>query len=175
MTSESNEPLDELQDRLEHVFGDIELLRCALTHSSVKDDENPSNERLEFLGDSILGMIVSEFLYRELPDATEGDLTRIKSVVVSRQSLGKLAKRLELQKYLSVGKGVRKQRSVPISLSANAVEAIIAAIFLDSGMESARRFVLENFAPFANIVIKNRHAKNYKSLLQHHAQRMLMA
>jgi len=147
------------------------LLRKALTHSSLKDADNPSNERLEFLGDSILGMIVSEYLYATMPEVDEGELTRIKSVAVSSSMLARCSERMGLSEYLRVGKGIAMRPRLPRSILANAFEAITAAIYLDSGVEDARRFVLQHLVPRIEEVLEDRHARNYKSLLQQVAQR----
>ena len=100
------DPLAELEAALGHRFRDRALLTQALTHSSRKPELRCSNERLEFLGDSVLGAAVSDYLYRRFPDYTEGDLTRVKSVVVSRVVLARAAREMDLGKYLLVAKGV---------------------------------------------------------------------
>ncbi|MFO0981013.1 MAG: ribonuclease III [Planctomycetota bacterium] len=159
--------------KLGYPFRDRKHLRQALTHSSAKDAVNQSNERLEYLGDAVLGFVVSEYIFNHLGDANEGELTRIKSVVVSKASLLKLAKKLQLQDHLLLGKGVRKRRSVPTSLLADAVESVIGSIFIDGGLEAAKPFILEHFTPFIRTVLRNRHAKNYKSMLQHFTQQKM--
>ncbi len=104
------DPLAELEAALGHRFRDRTLLTHALTHSSRKPELRCSNERLEFLGDSVLGAAVSDYLYRRFPDYTEGDLTRVKSVVVSRVVLARAAREMDLGKYLLVAKGVANAR-----------------------------------------------------------------
>jgi ribonuclease-3 len=173
LDSPTKQDLAKTEKALGYRFRDKQHLRQALTHSSAKDDKNPSNERFEYLGDSVLGFVVSEYLFAQMGDANEGELTRVKSVVVSKASLIKLAKTLKLQQYLVLGKGIRKRRAVPASLVADAAEAIIGAIFVDGGLEAAKVFVLEHFTPFVHTVLRNRHAKNYKSLLQHFTQQTL--
>ena len=101
------------QEAIGYLFRREGLLRKALTHSSVKDEMNPSNERLEFLGDAILGVAISEYLFSILPENDEGDLTKIKSVVVSSQALSRLGLELGLDKYLLVGKGIRMKKELP--------------------------------------------------------------
>jgi ribonuclease III len=165
------ERLRACEEAIGYVFRCPTLLRKALTHSSLKDDENPSNERMEFLGDSILGLIVSEHLYAVLPGVDEGELTRVKSVAVSSQILARCATALDLRSYLRVGKGISSRTRPPRSILANAVEAITAAIYLDSGLADARLFVLQNLVPRIEEVLEDRHARNYKSLLQQIAQR----
>jgi ribonuclease-3 len=169
--SEERLSLASCESKLGYSFRDPGLLVKALTHSSSKTAETPSNERLEFLGDAILGMIVSEFLYSSFPDYTEGQLTRIKSVVVSSRTLGKETERIGLDAHVTVGKGIAVKKSLPRSLLANVFEAVIAAIYLDGGVEPARRFVLEALRPEIEKVLQNQHHKNYKSLLQHFVQK----
>ncbi|MEN8151191.1 MAG: ribonuclease III, partial [Planctomycetota bacterium] len=162
------------QEDIGYLFRREGLLRKALTHSSVKDDKHPSNERLEFLGDAILGMVISEYLFSMLPHNDEGDLTKVKSVVVSSQSLSRLGLELGLDKYLLIGKGIRLKKEIPRSLIANVVEAVIAAVYLDRGMEAARHFVLDHLHAYVEEVLADEHVeKNYKSLLQQCAQKEL--
>src|SRR5262245_51053782 len=118
-------------------FRDPTLLLQALTHSSIKTIDNPSNERLEFLGDSVLGLVMTEFLYNFFQDLSEGDLTQIKSVVVSTSVLARESERLCLDQYYSVGKGVIRRKKLPVSLLANVFEAVVAAIYKDAGLEAA--------------------------------------
>ncbi len=156
-------------------FRDPSLLLQALTHSSIKTADNPSNERLEFLGDSVLGLVMTEFLYNFFQSHDEGDLTQIKSVVVSTTVLAKESERLRLDQYYSVGKGVPRKRKLPISLLANVFEAVVAAIYKDVGLEGARRFVLRNLYHQVLAVAENRHRRNYKSILQQWAQKEMNA
>jgi ribonuclease-3 len=160
------------QESIGYLFRREGLLRKALTHSSVKDVKNPSNERMEFLGDAILGMVISEYLFSLLPLNDEGDLTKVKSVVVSSHTLARLGEELGLDNYLLIGKGIRLRKEIPRSLIANSVEAIIAAVYLDRGMEAARHFVLDHLHSYVQEVLQDDHReKNYKSLLQQYAQK----
>ena len=161
------------EEKIGYRFRDSTLLLQALTHSSIKTIDNPSNERLEFLGDSVLGLVMTEFLYNFFQDHTEGDLTQIKSVVVSTSVLARESERLSLDRYYSVGKGVTRRKKLPTSLLANVFEAVVAAIYKDSGLESARRFVLRNLYHQVLAVAENRHKRNYKSILQQWAQKEL--
>ena len=182
--------LRELEAALGYSFGEKELLAQALTHSSRKSDLRRSNERLEFLGDAILGAVISEYLYRAYPDYAEGDLTRLKSAVVSRTALARVAKDMSLGRYLIVAKGVARlpegerdgddaefptepgqEKRVPQSLLADAVEAIIAAVYLDGGSEAARSFVLRHLTPAIERADSNAHGDNFKSALQQYTQR----
>lgn len=167
----SQDRLADCQQDLGYAFRDPERLRVALTHSSIKSDSNPSNERMEFLGDSVLGAIVAEHLFHEFPGYDEGELSRIKSVVVSAPVLAREAKRLRLPRYIFVGKGMSNLGKLPNSLLANAFEAIVAAIYLDRGFAAAREFVLGHIAQQVQAVVRNQHQKNYKSILQHLCQK----
>ena len=165
------ETLNECEKALDYKFKDRELLSLALTHASCKTDETPSNERLEFLGDAVLGSIISEYLFHEYPDLTEGEMTQIKSAVVSRPALAAESERLGLWRFMSVGKGMASLDEMPPSLLANVFEAVIGAIFLDGGMDPARMFIMNNLRRQIELTEDGRHRKNYKSLLQEFSQR----
>jgi ribonuclease-3 len=165
------ETLNECQKALGYEFKDRELLSLALTHASCKTDEVPSNERLEFLGDAVLGSVISEYLFHEYPDLTEGEMTQIKSAVVSRPALAEESHRLELWQFMSVGKGVASLNEMPPSLLANVFEAVVGAIYLDGGMEPAREFIMNGLRRQIELTEDGRHGKNYKSLLQEYSQR----
>jgi ribonuclease-3 len=132
-----------------------------------------SNERLEFLGDAVLGLVICEALYERFPEYLEGDLTKIKSVLVSRRTCAKVIKKLGLQEFLEVGKGMNGSRAITGSLSAALLEALVAAVYQDGGLAAAKEFVLRGF----NSMIEQADAKqshgNYKSLLQQHSQQRL--
>jgi ribonuclease-3 len=178
----SEEPLPEPDDsqstrmercerRIGYVFQDKELLREALTHASSAEHRLASNERLEFLGDAILGAIVCELLFRRYPEYQEGDLTKIKSVVVSRQSCAKISEALGLQEFLIVGKGVSGSPSIPLSLLGDVFESLIGAIHLDGGSEAAKRFIESLMGPEIELAAIGELGGNFKSLLQQLAQR----
>ena len=114
-------------------FRDKELLRAALTHASGAQHRLASNERLEFLGDAILGAVVCEMLFHQYPEYLEGDLTKIKSIVVSRQTCAKISEALGLEEFLILGKGMTTHPSVPPSLLSDVFESLMAAIYLDGG------------------------------------------
>ena len=119
-------------------------------------------------------MVISEYLFSMLPENDEGDLTKVKSVVVSGESLTRLGIEIGVDKYLLIGKGLRLKSEIPRSLIANVMEAIIAAVYLDRGMEAARHFVLDHLHGYVEEVLNDDHdEKNYKSLLQQHAQKTL--
>jgi len=163
--------LEACQGAIGYHFRDPDLLVQALTHSSNKPQRGTSNERLEFLGDAILGMVVSEHLFATYEGHTEGELTTIKSVVVSQRTLARQGRQLGLDEFLSVGRGMDRGRRLPNSVVANVFEALIAAIYLDRGFEAARRFILRVLGPEIERAEEHKHKKNFKSLLQQLAQR----
>jgi ribonuclease-3 len=163
--------LDHLETRLGHRFKTPALAVQAMTHSSAKDRDLPCNERLEFLGDAILGQIISEHLYHHFPGYEEGELSTMKSIIVSAKTLAERAKDLELDRIILLGRGLAEKRLLPRSILCNAFEALIAALYLDAGFEAARDFVLRRLRVDIDVILKDKHEKNYKSLLQDYAQR----
>ena len=170
-----SDPLEAVQQILGHRFRDLDLLKSSLTHASIAENRLASNERLEFLGDAVLGLVICEELYTRFPQYLEGELTRIKSVVVSRETCAQVADRLGLVQHLSLGKGITEAASLPASLAACAYESITGAVYLDGGLEPARRFILAHMGEEIDRVFAGEHRLNYKSLLQQHAQRDLGA
>ena len=170
---------DELRQSAEkvlgHVFADPDLLEEALTHTSAADTRLRSNERMEFLGDAVLDLVVVDALYREFPSYFEGDLTKVKSAVVSRRTCAAAAREAGLDVLLIVGKGIEGRQHIPASLTANVYESLVAALYLDGGYEVAKRFVLETMTPHIRTLSANLHQHNYKALLQQHAQRLYNA
>ena len=163
--------LEALQESLGVSFNDLSRLRQALIHSSYVN-ENPgsalaANERLEFLGDAVLGLAITEKLYQELPIATEGEMTQLRAALVSRDTLARLAKVTGLGDYLYLGKGeeISGGRDKPANL-ASALEAIIAAIFLDHNLATSKHFVLRLFQQELEKVISQGGIVNYKTQLQ---------
>ncbi len=163
--------LVECQRRLEYEFREPSLLVAALTHASGAQHRLASNERLEFLGDAILGFIVCETLYRIFPDSLEGDLTRIKSVVVSRETCSRISDQLQLIDFLIVGKGLSVNKPVPTSVLSDLFESLVAAIYLDGGLEPVRILVARFIEPEIVKVASGEQGLNHKSLLQQLAQR----
>ena len=147
------------------------LLQAALTHASGAEHRLASNERLEFLGDAILGAVVCELLFQQYPQYLEGDLTRIKSIVVSRQTCAKISESLGMQEFLILGKGMTTHPSVPPSLLADVFESLVAAMYLDGGSEVAREFLERHIAPEIELAAGGEMGNNYKSMLQQLAQR----
>ncbi len=165
------EVLEECQNAIGYHFRQPDLLRAALTHASGANTRLASNERMEFLGDSVLGLVTCEQLYLRFPDYQEGDLTKIKSVVVSRRTCARISRLLNLGDYLFLGKGVHSHLPVPPSMLADVYESLVAAIYLDGGLEEARRFILRHLGPEIEEVAEGAHGGNFKSLLQQVAQR----
>ena len=163
----------ELADRLGHDFGDISLLATALTHSSfineIKSREpgRKCNERLEFLGDSVLQIISSEMLFTRFTDMPEGDLSRLRSQIVCEKALAKYATKISLGDYLFLGHGEDKNngRSRP-SILADAFEALIAAIYLDSDLDTTKKFLLPFLCEETETLELSRKGEDYKSRLQ---------
>jgi ribonuclease III len=167
------EALTHCEKVIEYEFNDKELLQIALTHASGANTRLESNERLEFLGDSILGQIVCEELFVRFPELLEGDLTKIKSVVVSRRICANISKTLELDCSILMGKGMMGRESLPLSLLAAVFESLIAAVYLDSDFTTAKKIVLNLLGPSIDEFSQSHTHRNYKSYLQQYAQREL--
>jgi ribonuclease-3 len=167
----------ELRERAEKVLGyrfrSDALLREALTHSSIADNRLDSNERMEFLGDAVLDLIVCEALYRRFPTYMEGELTKVKSAVVSRRTCAEVSDETGLTDLLIIGKGISSRAAMPSSLAAAVYESIVAGIYLDGGFEVVKEYVLRTMNPKIEAIASNGHQENYKALLQQHAQRLL--
>ena len=160
-----------LQETLKISFNDLSLLEQALVHSSYIN-ENPyfapvSNERLEFLGDAVLGFIVAEKLYQDFPDLTEGEMTKLRSVLVRRDTLARVARAIRLGDYLYLGRGEEASGGRHKSANlAGALEAVVAAVFLDRGLAITREFVLKLLDEELQEVISQGIEIDYKSQLQ---------
>ncbi|MDA7893665.1 ribonuclease III [Rhodopirellula sp.] len=165
--------LERCQEIIGYRFQDESLLLSALTHASGASHRLASNERLEFLGDAVLGLTVCQWLYEDYPEYNEGDLTKIKSAVVSRRSCGKAACTLGLDRCLIVGRGVTRNRSFPRSLVSDVFESVIAALYLDGGSDIVKTRLKEWLAEEVQTAVENQGSSNYKSSLQQYAQREL--
>jgi ribonuclease-3 len=163
--------LEECQDAIGYRFKKPELLRAALTHTSSANTRAASNERLEFLGDSVLGLVTCEQLFQRFPDYQEGDLTKVKSVVVSRKTCARFSQELGLGDFLFLGKGVHTYGEMPSNMLADVFESLVAAIFLDGGWDAAKSFILEFIEPEIERVARDAIAANAKSQLQTVTQR----
>lgn len=168
-----NSPLDDLQNRIEYQFTNVDLLKSALTHSSSAMTRVESNERLEFLGDAVLGLVVCQDVYERYPEAMEGELTKIKSAVVSRKVCAQVAESLRITDAMLLGQGMEPGDALPRSLAAGALESLIAAIYLDGGLEAARHFIIRFMLDEILATSASEHQFNYKSQLQQYAQRTL--
>ncbi len=167
----SDDVLPRCQRRVGYFFRDPAILHAALTHASGAEHRLASNERLEFLGDAILGFVVCEMLFHQFPQYLEGELTKIKSVVVSRQTCAKISEALGMQEFLFLGKGMTTTPTVPPSVLADVFESLIAAIYLDGGHDAARQFINTYIGPEVELAAAGELGGNYKSLLQQFAQR----
>lgn len=156
-------------------FRDPEVLLTALTHASGADTRLASNERLEFLGDAVLGMAVCAELCRRFPDWLEGDLTKVKSVVVSRRICARIADEVGLTELLILGNGIGAGTHLPRSLPAAVFESVIGAMYLDGGFEVAREFIVRTVSSHIDSCVAGETRENYKSALQQYAQRWLAA
>lgn len=163
--------LQAFAETLGHSFRNLRLLDQALTHASSTADPFADNERLEFFGDAILDFLVGEHLFLQTPERDEGWLTQAKSEVVCRESLALAGEELGVRPYLHLGRGIGQRKTLPDSVYANAYEALVAAVYLDGGMEAARAFVLRTLGEVLERVRIPRTAKNHKSLLQEALQK----
>ena len=168
-----NGHLKELEERIDYQFKNQNLFSQALTHSSYANENRfkgcQSNERLEFLGDSVLGMVTADYLFRAHPDLPEGDLTRTRAALVCEESLVEVARAWGLGEYLRLGKGENAGggRRRP-SIQADAVEAVLAAVYLDGGIGSARKIIQKYILDRESEKARNR---DYKTALQELVQR----
>lgn len=161
--------MKKIMNKIEHQYKDINYLEIALTHSSYANEgkrDIQSNERFEFLGDSVLSIVVSDYLFRTYPDLPEGELTKLRAQLVCEKSLNKFARKIDLQNFIKLGKGEEnsggRERS---SICADAFEAVIASIYLDSDYKNARKFILK-FVKSEMDNISKGEFKDYKTHLQ---------
>lgn len=163
--------LDACEIRIGYRFRNRQLLEAALTHASGADHRLLSNERLEFLGDAVLGLVVCRRLFKDYPDNLEGELTRVKSIVVSRATCAEASEALGLEDFLILGKGMTTSPRVPRSVLSDVFEALIAAIYLDSGLDAAQEFIETHLGDKIEQAAAGESGGNYKSQLQQLAQR----
>ena len=152
-------------------FKDPALLDTALTHASCADDRRRSNERLEFLGDSVLGLLICHHVYDQYPEKLEGELTILKSAVVSRKTCAAISNETGLTGLISVGPGMDKTGRLPHSLAAGVFESVVGAVYLDGGFLAAREFILRTTDKWVTLYASTTHQQNFKSILQQHTQR----
>lgn len=180
MNSERKKELKDFEKILGVRFDRLEILNTALTHSSYANQQNLNynehNERLEFLGDSVLSMAVSDYLYKKYKTKHEGKLTRMRAGVVCEASLAEIARKLNLSKYLRIGKGEELSGGrEKDSMLADACEAVIASIYLDRGFEAAREFILGYLIQKLDIIVVDHNYNDFKSKLQEYVQKDMMA
>lgn len=161
--------LKDLEKKVHIKWKNIQLLNQALTHSSYtnsKSNKMADNERMEFLGDAVLELVIADYLFRRFPDLDEGSLSRMRSAAVSEDNLAQHARRINLGAYMLVGKDQDQIRFQSATL-ADAYEAVIGGLYLDQGLRAAKRFILDFFIKEENLLSK---AKDFKSLLQEYSQ-----
>jgi ribonuclease-3 len=164
------ETLEQIEQIIGYRFTNRNLLAKAFMHASAVDNRAESNERLEFLGDSVLALVICRAIFDRSPDYLEGDLTKMKSMLVSRGTCARVTRQFGLHKLLKVGKGMAGSQSLAHSLAAGLLEALIAAIYLDGGFEQAQSFILRHFDSFIQKADAEQAQGNFKSLLQQHSQ-----
>lgn len=166
--------LKNLLKKIKVSFKNYDLLNLAFSHRSYVNEKGLSdnNEKLEFLGDSILGFVITEYLYKNYPDYAEGELARIKSFVISENTLSKVAKRIELNKLILIGKGEENSggRNKKTIIS-DAFEAFLGSYYLDSNFNRVKELIIKLFKNEISLVVDNKHEKDYKTLLQEYAQK----
>lgn len=164
--------LEALQENIQYKFKNIELLKTALTHTSYAYDHDiQSNEKLEFLGDSILEFVSSEYIYKNYPKLKEGEMTKVRATVVCEASLYKVAKLHNFSDFLYLGKSeIKTGGNKRPAILADSVEAVIAAIYLDGGLKEAEKFIIENLKDEIEIATKHVGDKDYKTVLQEKLQ-----
>lgn len=169
------EHLKRFESIINYKFKNIDILEKSLTHSSYSNEDKlytkVNNERLEFLGDAVLSIVVSRYIFDKYPDYPEGDLTKLRSQVVCEDTLSIVAAQLNVGSFLLLGKGEEasggRDRK---SILADAVEAIIAAIYIDGGYKAAETFVLDNLTKQIQLAVKGKIISDYKSYLQEYYQ-----
>lgn len=164
----------ECQKKIDYSFNDLSHLELALRHRSLtgmKGEENDQNERLEFLGDAVLDSIVAEFLYFKYPNYQEGQLSKSKSILVNRKTLAEAIKKFRFNEYIMLSDGEENTGGrTRISILANVYEAILGAIFIDGGINQAKKFVQNTLLKFHEDILQNKEYINYKSRLLEYCQ-----
>ena len=165
--------LERLEKSIGYTFKNKQLLKQALIHKSYAFENHiESNEKLEFLGDSILEFLSSKYLYNNFPNLSEGEMTKVRADIVCEESLHKIAQKHNFSDFLYVGKSERASHgNTRPAIMADSVEAVIAAIYFDSGIEDAEKFIIENLRERAAVASKNVGQKDYKTVLQEKLQK----
>lgn len=164
--------LERLQENIKYKFNNMELLKTALTHTSYAyDHEIQSNEKLEFLGDSILEFVSSQYIYKNYPKLKEGEMTKVRATVVCESSLYKVARLHDFSDFLYIGKSEQHSKgNKKPAILADSVEAVIAAMYLDGGLEPASKFIIENLKDEIAVATQHVGEKDYKTMLQEKLQ-----
>ena len=164
--------LEQLEKNIQYKFKNINILKTALTHTSYANENKvESNEKLEFLGDSILEFISSKYLYNNYKSLMEGEMTKVRATVVCEESLHKIALKHNFSDFLYLGKSESKNNGqYSKAILADSVEAIIAAIYLDSDLENAEKFIINNLSEPIAVATRNVGIKDYKTVLQEKLQ-----
>lgn len=164
--------MEKIEKSIDYKFKNRELLENALRHTSYAyENHTTSNEKLEFLGDSILEYVSSEYLFTHYKNLKEGEMTKVRATVVCEKSLYKIAQKHRFDEYIKVGRSERHTHgNKKPAIMADSVEAIIAAIYLDGGMEPAKKFIIENLKDEIEVATKNVGDKDYKTVLQEKLQ-----
>ena len=164
--------LERLQENIKYKFNNVELLKTALTHTSYAyDHEIQSNEKLEFLGDSILEFVSSQYIYKNYPKLKEGEMTKVRATVVCESSLYKVAGLHDFSDFLYIGKSEQHSKgNKKPAILADSVEAVIAAMYLDGGLEPASKFIIENLKDEIAVATQHVGEKDYKTMLQEKLQ-----
>jgi ribonuclease-3 len=171
----ADRPLQEFQEKIKYAFNDVNLLRMALTHRSLaragEGDQMPSNERLEFLGDSVLGLIVAEYLYNRYPEKSEGGLTKLKSLLVNETTLFRTSEKLELGRFLLLSQEEEKAGGRSrVSINADTLEAVIGAVYLDGGLAAVQPLVSRYILSQMDAIVADESFRNYKGDLLEYLQ-----
>jgi ribonuclease-3 len=169
-------PLSDIQQRIGHTFKNTELLERALTHKSYANENRVSyhNERMEFLGDAVLSLVISEYLMKTWPDSTEGDLSRLRAAVVSEPALAAVSRDIGLGNHLLLGKGEDQTGGRnKDSLLADCLEALIAAVYLDAGKDAAESLIIHLFEETIKKTSASGGSLDYKTALQELCQEQL--
>ena len=166
MYRERKAVMKNVQEKIGYTFKNVNLLETALTHSSYANEcKKENNERLEFLGDSVLSVIISDYIFRRLPNVDEGWLSKYRATLVCEQSLNEISKKISLSKFILLGKGEEmtggRQRA---SIVSDAFEAVLAAIYLDGGMETARKWVIDLMRDSINEVVTGHGKRHFKKV-----------
>jgi len=165
--------MTDAEEKIEYSFKDKNLLRQAFTHSSYSNENNAkNNEALEFLGDSVLNFVITAYLFSKYPGLDEGQLTKMRSTVVSAAPLSAAVKKLKVDKDMLLGAGEQNSGNLSINVFCDLFEAIVGAIFIDGGLENAKQFILKNLKPNLSFNI-NLDFTDYKSKLSEYVQKNL--